>query len=100
MLIGWPVGYQGAAGGQEGKSMNKTELRIRELLVEQLDGLEGKNPEDIQIDDLEALGLNSLAAVAIMKVLSKEFNTEIPMAKAQHFRSVQDLVDYLEANAD
>ena len=78
--------------------MSQTERRIRELLVDQLD-LEGVAGEDLDSDRLEELGLNSLAAVAFLKVLSKEFGVDIPMSEAQKFTTVEDLVAYIEVNA-
>lgn len=82
--------------------MTATEFRIRELLIDQFEDqfeeLEGKAPEELVFEDtdLEALGLNSLAAVAFLKVVGKEFNVEIPPTEAQHFTSLQDLVSYVD----
>ena len=78
--------------------MNPTELRIRELLIQQFDELEGTSPEDLSFEDtdLSAMGINSLAGVAFLKVVGKEFNVEIPPAKAAGFESLQDLVAYID----
>ena len=69
--------------------------RIREFVVEQL----AVDPELVEIDsdlmkDLEA---DSLDAVEIIMAVEEEFDLEIPDADAEKFRTVRDMVEYVEA---
>lgn len=47
---------------------------------------------DIQAD----LGADSLDAVELMMALEEEFNTEIPDEEAQGFKTIKDIVKFLE----
>lgn len=69
--------------------------KIREFVVDQL----AVEPELVDIDsnlmnDLEA---DSLDAVEIIMAVEEEFNLAIPDADAEKFRTVRDMVEYVEA---
>lgn len=54
--------------------------------------------EEIHMDtDLQAdLGADSLDAVELMMALEEEFDLQIPDEEAQKFRTVKDIVNFLE----
>lgn len=69
--------------------------KVREYVVEQL----AIDPELVDMDsdlmrDLEA---DSLDAVEIIMAVEEGFDLEIPDADAEKFRTVRDLVEYVEA---
>ena len=69
--------------------------RVKEFVVEQL----SIDPELVDIDsdlmrDLEA---DSLDAVEIIMAIEEDFGIEIPDADAEKFRTVRDMVEYVEA---
>ena len=68
--------------------------KIREIIADQLD----VDPEDITMEtdltrDLEA---DSLDAVEIIMALENEFNIEIPEEKAEDFKLVSSIVEFIE----
>ena len=68
---------------------------VRQFVVEQL----AIDPELVDVDsnlmkDLEA---DSLDAVEIIMAVEEAFNIEIPDEEAEKFRTVRDIVDYVEA---
>lgn len=69
--------------------------RIREFVVQQL----AIDPElvDIDSDLMQDLEADSLDAVEIIMAVEEDFEIEIPDADAEKFRTVRDLVDYVEA---
>ena len=69
--------------------------RVREFVVEQL----AIDPElvDIDSDLMKDLEADSLDAVEIIMAIEEDFNIEIPDADAEKFRTVRDLVEYVEA---
>ena len=69
--------------------------KVREFVVDQL----AIEPELVEIDsdlmkDLEA---DSLDAVEIIMAVEEDFDIEIPDADAEKFRTVRDMVEYVEA---
>jgi len=69
--------------------------KVKEFVVEQL----AIDPERVDIDsnlmtDLEA---DSLDAVEIIMAIEEDFGIEIPDADAEKFRTVRDMVEYVEA---
>ena len=69
--------------------------KVREFVVDQL----AIDPELVDIDsnlmkDLEA---DSLDAVEIIMAIEEEFDIEIPDEDAERFRTVRDIVSYVEA---
>jgi len=70
--------------------------KIQEIIADQLD----VDKEEISMDtdlmkDLEA---DSLDAVEIIMAIENEFDTEIPEEKAEEFKLVYNIVNYLEEN--
>ncbi len=69
--------------------------RVREYVVEQLD----IDPELIEMDSdlMQDLNADSLDAVEIIMAIEEGFGMEIPDVDAEKFRSVRDMVEYVEA---
>ena len=69
--------------------------KIREFVVEQL----SIEPELVDIDSnlMDDLEADSLDAVEIIMAVEEEFDLEIPDADAEKFRTVRDMVEYVEA---
>ena len=70
--------------------------KVVEIIIEQL-GVEDKEitMETSLMKDLEA---DSLDAVEIIMALEDEFGIEIPDTEAENFKSIGDIVKYIEAN--
>ncbi|HFQ8207871.1 TPA: acyl carrier protein [Clostridioides difficile] len=70
--------------------------KVVEIIIEQL-GVEDKEitMETSLMKDLEA---DSLDAVEIIMALEDEFGIEIPDIEAENFKSIGDIVKYIEAN--
>lgn len=76
--------------------MSTIESRVRKIVVEQL----GVKEEDLKnnasfVDDL---GADSLDTVELVMALEEEFETEIPDEKAEKITTIQEAIDYIEAN--
>lgn len=71
--------------------------KIKEIVVEQL-GVDADQvtPEANFVDDL---GADSLDTVELIMAFEEEFDIEIPDEKAAEIKTVQDIVDYIKANA-
>ncbi|NLM03633.1 MAG: acyl carrier protein [Clostridiales bacterium] len=71
--------------------------KVQELIAEQLgvDDVDSITPNSTLTDDLDA---DSLDAVEIIMAIEDEFDIEIPDEDAETFKSVQDIVDYIEEN--
>ena len=69
--------------------------KIRARVVEQL----SIDPElvDIDSDLMKDLEADSLDAVEIIMAIEEDFDLEIPDVDAEKFRTVRDMVDYVEA---
>lgn len=70
--------------------------KIREIVVEQL-GVDADQvvPEANFVDDL---GADSLDTVELIMAFEEEFDVEIPDTDAEKIKTVQDVIDYIEAN--
>ena len=70
--------------------------KIREIIVEQL-GVEPDQvkPESNFVDDL---GADSLDTVELIMSFEEEFGVEIPDTEAEKIKTVQDVINYIEAN--
>lgn len=70
--------------------------KIREIVVEQL-GVDADQvvPEASFVDDL---GADSLDTVELIMAFEEEFDVEIPDTDAEKIKTVQDVIDYIEAN--
>ena len=70
--------------------------KVREIIVEQL-GVEPDQikPESNFVDDL---GADSLDTVELIMSFEEEFGVEIPDTEAEKIKTVQDVINYIEAN--
>lgn len=72
--------------------------RIRQILCDQLDLEEDKvKLESDIVEDLEA---DSLDVVDLVMTIEDEFGIEVPDDKIESFRTVGDIVSYIEENTD
>ena len=70
--------------------------RVTKIVVEHLGVEESKVLESASfIDDL---GADSLDTVELVMALEEEFNTEIPDEEAEKITTVQQAIDYINAN--
>ena len=76
--------------------MSDIEQRVKKIVSEQLGTEQGslKN-ESSFINDL---GADSLDTVELVMALEEEFNTEIPDEEAEKITTVQQAIDYINAN--
>lgn len=71
--------------------------KVKEIIVEQLGVAEDSVVTDASfIDDL---GADSLDIVELIMALEEEFDLEIPDAEAEKIVTVNDVVEYIKANA-
>ena len=76
--------------------MSTVEERVKQIVVEQLGVKEEEvSGESSFVDDL---GADSLDTVELVMALEEEFNCEIPDEEAEKITSVQQAIDYIEAN--
>ena len=70
--------------------------KIRDIIVEQLDldDSDSLTMETSLKDDLDA---DSLDAVEVIMALEEEFDIEIPDEEAEDFKTIGDIVEYIEA---
>ena len=76
--------------------MSNIQERVQKIVVEQL----GVKEEEVTnsasfVDDL---GADSLDTVELVMALEEEFETEIPDEEAEKITTVQQAVDYINAN--
>lgn len=71
--------------------------RIREIICEQLDLEE----DDVTLDSniMEDFEADSLDLVDLVMSLEDEFNMEVPDDQIENFRTVGDVVRYIEENS-
>lgn len=71
--------------------------KIKEIIVDQL----GVEPEQVvpEASFVEDLGADSLDTVELIMAFEEEFAVEIPDEEAEKIKAVQDVIDYIEANA-
>ena len=75
---------------------NSIEVRVRKIVVEQLGIKEAELQNDASyVDDL---GADSLDIVELVMALEEEFETEIPDEKAEKITTIQQTIEYIEAN--
>jgi len=78
--------------------MSTIEERVKKIVVEQLGAKEDEVTNEASfIDDL---GADSLDTVELVMALEEEFETEIPDEDAEKITTVQQAVDYVNANKD
>ena len=76
--------------------MSDIEQRVKKIVAEQL----GANEADVKnassfVDDL---GADSLDTVELVMALEEEFGCEIPEVDAEKITTVQQAIDYVNAN--
>ena len=70
--------------------------KMREIIAEQLNCEESEiNPETNFKDDL---GADSLDTVELIMSFEEEFGVEIPDTEAEKIKTVQDVINYIEAH--
>ena len=79
--------------------MNKSDIfeKVKDIIAENLsvDDPDRITPETSLTKDLEA---DSLYVVEVIMAIEDEFGIEIPDEDAEQFGSVEDIVDFVEAN--
>ena len=80
--------------------MPSVEERLSTLIDENLE-VEGRaKGQTLELDHSFADGgVNSMAAVAFLRVVMADFNVQIPPETLSQMSNLQGLVDYLEAHA-
>ncbi|MFW5789680.1 MAG: acyl carrier protein [Bacillota bacterium] len=70
--------------------------RVKNLIVEEL----AVDPDEVTVEAsfIDDLGADSLDVVELVMALEEEFDIEIPDEDAEKIETVQDAIDYLEAN--
>ncbi len=77
--------------------MSSVEERVKKIVVEQLGvGEDQVTPEASFVDDL---GADSLDTVELVMALEEEFDTEIPDEEAEKITTVQQAIDYINAQS-
>ncbi|MCC3863961.1 acyl carrier protein [Terrisporobacter petrolearius] len=69
--------------------------KIRDIIVEQL-GLDGKDVLSMETSLKEDLDADSLDAVEVIMALEEEFDIQIPDEDAENFKTIGDIVEYIE----
>ena len=77
--------------------MSSVEERVKKIVVEQL----GVKEEEVtnEASFVDDLGADSLDTVELIMALEEEFDAEIPDEDAEKIATVQDAVDYINANS-
>ncbi len=76
--------------------MSDIKDRVRKIVIEQLSVKEDEvNNKSSFVDDL---GADSLDTVELVMALEEEFGCEIPDEEAEKIQTVQQAIDYVEAN--
>lgn len=78
--------------------MSNVEERVKKIVIEQL----GVKEEEVTIEAsfVDDLGADSLDTVELVMALEEEFKTEIPDEEAENITTVQQAVDYINANME
>ena len=76
--------------------MSSIEERVKKIVAEQL----GVKEEELKNDAsfVDDLGADSLDTVELVMALEEEFETEIPDEKAEKITTIQEAINYIEAN--
>ena len=76
--------------------MSSIEERVAKMVAEQLGVKEADvKPESSFVEDL---GADSLETAELIMALEEEFDTEIPDEEAEKIATVQNAIDYINAN--
>jgi acyl carrier protein len=82
---------------QEGTFMASPEVKIKQIIVEQLGVDEAEvTPTAHFVDDL---GADSLDIVELVMAFEEAFEIEIPDEDAEKMQTVKDAISYIEAHA-
>ena len=76
--------------------MSDIEERVKKIVCEQL----GVKEEEVTTESsfVNDLGADSLDTVELVMALEEEFETEIPDEEAEKITTVQQAIEYIEAN--
>jgi acyl carrier protein len=76
--------------------MSDIEARVKKIVTEQL----GANEADVKNESsfVDDLGADSLDTVELVMALEEEFDCEIPDEDAEKITTVQQAIDYVNAN--
>ena len=76
--------------------MENIEQRVKKIVAEQL----GVNESEIKTESsfVDDLGADSLDTVELVMALEEEFECEIPDEEAEKITTVQQAIDYVNAN--
>ncbi|HLA74442.1 MAG TPA: acyl carrier protein [Gammaproteobacteria bacterium] len=76
--------------------MSNVEERVKKIVVEQL----GVKEEEVSNESsfVDDLGADSLDTVELVMALEEEFECEIPDESAEKITTVQQAIDYINAN--
>lgn len=76
--------------------MSSIDERVKKIVVEQL----GVKEEEVKTSSafVEDLGADSLDTVELVMALEEEFDIEIPDEDAEKITTVQQAIDYVNAN--
>ena len=78
--------------------MSNVDERVKKIVIEQLGVKEDEVSNSSSfVDDL---GADSLDTVELVMALEEEFETEIPDEEAEKITTVQQAIDYINANKD
>ena len=74
------------------------EQRVKKIVAEQL----GVNESEVKSESsfVNDLGADSLDTVELVMALEEEFKTEIPDEEAEKITTVQQAIDYVNANME
>ena len=72
------------------------EEKVINLVVEQLDVT--KEQCVLEASFIDDLGADSLDTVELVMALEEEFETEIPDEKSEKIKTIQQTIDFIEAN--
>jgi acyl carrier protein len=77
--------------------MSTAEERVRKIVIEQLGVTEDQAKNEASfVDDL---GADSLDTVELVMALEEEFECEIPDEEAEKITTIQQAIDYVNANS-
>jgi acyl carrier protein len=78
--------------------MSRVDERVKKIVVEQL----GVKEEEVTTEAsfVDDLGADSLDTVELVMALEEEFGCEIPDEEAEKITTVQQAIDYIEANQE
>ncbi|MCK5717424.1 MAG: acyl carrier protein [Thiomargarita sp.] len=76
--------------------MSSIDERVKKIVIEQL----GVKEEDVNLNSsfVEDLGADSLDTVELVMMLEEEFGCEIPDEEAEKIQTVQQAINYIQAN--